>query len=234
MFGFIKRLFSSKEIVPSKKEIEERIDYIDFTNPTLDFNYKKTNINTKFVFFGKENIITDIEEFYKVYDPNKKTVLFLDNYEDISFVIKACIDKLETPSGKSAKDEFNFIGIFGISSVKVMYNCDILNKVKIDYAILDLTLEELLKYKNRPVTIDGVDVGINIKNKYKDCIVMFLTSHTLSTKVPTLRKFYKKYEFYIGKHINKILSDVYIAKNKVLKDNLLSKIFFDKGNKNVV
>lgn len=219
---YFKNLFKKKEV---KSNVEvENITYVKFDPKQMEFIYKGNNYVTEFMYFEKE-VSKDFDVFLSNYDKNKKNVFFLDNYEDISIVITAFINKISRELGRDARDDYNFFGVFGINSVRELCRLELLKKVKVDIAVLDLTLEEIVRDKGMPVTLDGIDVAINILEENKDAEVYFLTSHTLSTKVPTLKKFYSKYEQYIGKG-EKILSDVYINKSKFLKDGSLTNILY--------
>lgn len=221
---YIKNLFKSKEVKQEVPEIED-ITYVKFDPSQMEFIYKGNNYVTDFMYFDKKEVCKDFKAFLSKHDKKKKNVFFLDNYEDISIVITAFINKISRELGKDARDDYNFFGVFGINSVRELCKMEILKNIKIDIAVLDLTLEEIVRDKGMPVTLDGIDVAINILEENKDAEIYFLTSHTLSTKVPTLKKFYAKYAQYIGKG-GKILSDVYINKSKFLKDGSLTSILY--------
>ena len=220
---FIKGLFNKK--VEKPVEEVEKVSYVKFDQEKIEFIYKGNNYVTEFIYFDKNKTCNDFANFLSSLDSNKKNVFFLDNYEDINIVITAFINKVSRELGRDCRDDYNFFGIFGINSVRELCRMEILKNIKIDIAVLDLTLEEIVRDNGMPVTLDGIDVGINILEANKDAEIYFLTSHTLSTKVPTLKKFYSKYATYIGKD-EKILSDVYINKSKFLKDGSLTNILY--------
>lgn len=223
LLDFLKKLFVKKEEKPVVEV--EKISYVKFDPALMEFIYKGNNYVTEFMFFDKEETSKDYEKFLNTYDKNKKNVFFLDNYEDISIVITAFINKISRELGKDAREDYNFFGVFGINSVRELCKMELLKNVKIDIAVLDLTLEEIVRNNGTPVTLDGIDVAINILEENEDVEIYFLTSHTLSTKVPTLKKFYTKYAQYIGKE-EKILSDVYINKSKFLRDGSLTSVLY--------
>ena len=77
------------------------------------------------------------------------------------------------------------------------------SNIKIDYAVLDITINTFAKVEDSVLEIDGVDLAIYIDKKYSDCKVMFNTAHTMNPRNPTVSSYMSKFKQHFNVGIEK-------------------------------
>lgn len=212
MFTIIKTLidlfFSKPKEVPTKKD--EDSEYIKEMNNQLEmlnqYDFKNINLpklGTSDSFFGNKNIKND----------NLKNILIVDDLEDIDVLYLRAFKAIKVTNDKKNKErnvykDFNVYSTFENNCGAIAFN--FIKNNRIDYAILDITLGYLTNLDNgKYVTIDGIDLAVEIWKRYPTCHVVFSTVHTCNQKNPTINKYFKKFNILTGKN----LEDYYIEKN---------------------
>lgn len=149
---------------------------------------------------------------YGEHDPSLPTLLIVDDC-DINSLYGADFQMIKV--GKNI-DIYKLFNIYqatgcscGVEAVKFI------NNNKIDYAILDLTLGNFCKLNtgsSKFIEIDGVDLGIAIKNKNPDVKMIFSTAHIFNTRYPEFQEYIDKFESnttgkFITHYLNKLNDD---------------------------
>lgn len=162
-------------------------------------------------------------------DPSLPNLLFVEDYQDMKSAYRIVINNIGKRIGKSLYDQFNICEAYGKycggSSLKF------LRENKIDYAILDITLGEVLNIPSDEdgdgyVFIDGIDIALEILKVNPDAKIIFLTGHTLNEKYPAFKEYIDKFKNATGKS----LIDHYLKKSDVNEEEHLIKFLFGENN----
>ncbi len=172
IFGKFKCLFTTKELC----------------NPAMTYDSP--------IDLGEVDYKTVIPEVTKLtYDPSKKNILIMDDFEGMALLIK---DELKRVQCCDIDKTFNIIlstGSFAGFTVKQFLENE---DIKIDIALLDITLGGVIE----GVEYDGVDIAIILKKYNPDCVIRFVTGHTLNRHNPEIFKFIKKFESFFDVKID--------------------------------
>lgn len=173
-----------------------------------DFEFKKVEK------IPNEILLMDID-YTKVPEPNivnpngEKSLLIVDDYELTSVLYANDFSKIKEDYNKDVEQDFKVIRCLdkdsGLQAFKLVY----MDKVKIDYALLDLTLGCLIKLPNKQFAeVDGADLGIYIKQQNPNAVIRFITMHTMNLDNFVVTSYRDK----LAKH-NIDLVSLYIDKN---------------------
>lgn len=128
------------------------------------------------------------------YDPNKKTILIMDDFEGIISIVLDDFDIISKIYGLDIKTDFNILCSTGnFAAFDVMNFLDKSSK-KIDFAILDITLGGMDVRDNEIIELDGVDVAFKLQDRNPDFKVLFCTGHNITKKNPNVREIMVKWE----------------------------------------
>lgn len=192
MFDFIKNLWRKTTHV----EEEEGVDFLKGKELFTDGNIVRLKIQgTK-----------DFEE--SLIDNNKKTLLIVDDDPGISIVFLNMIDTLKLDYDVDLFNDFNVVTSFGSTCAQDAFEFN--KKYKIDYALLDITLREIISIKNHEDgtflyhALDGFDVEQELNKMNPDLKYRFLTSHNLEFKRERFKDLHEKFglnltDYYINK-----------------------------------
>lgn len=192
MFDFLKNIFNRKTNQEVYPNVRDEVDY-DFLNGDLN------------------RVLLNGETFNRdLLDPNKKTLLIVDDYIEMTTLFKNTIQEIEDDYEFDIEKEFNIVMIIGDDCGKD--SLKFIESFSVDYAILDITLREIVQKKingrNSFGAIDGIDIGIEILERYPECKLIFLTAHNLDTTNNKFTSLHEKYRQYL----NGELVDHYINK----------------------
>lgn len=206
MFTFIKDLYKKLTTVEEIVEEDKDKKYLE----EMQYQLELLNQND----FGKINLPklgTHDKRFEGANtetNPHLKNVLIVDDLEDIDVVYKTAFNRIQRSYKKNVYKDFNVYITFEPNCGAVAFN--FLKENRIDYAILDITLGYLTRLNNgQTLTIDGIDLAVEIWKRYPQSHICFSTVHTCNQKNPTVAKYFKKFNKLTGKH----LDDYYIEKN---------------------
>jgi len=138
-------------------------------------------------------------DFVNGYDPNKETLLIMDDIDDTYTMYEIDFDKIKLLKDKDIYARFNVVTAMGVEAGFLAYKA-IQYGLKIDYAILDITVGNMIKFSNGEyLDIDGVDIGLMLlKNDTK---IIFSTVHTMNKKMLVMEYYINKFENCEGKDI---------------------------------
>jgi len=133
--------------------------------------------------FYKENPCNEPSLLETVSDPiilgnqeSKRTLLLMDDQEIVFYLYNNDFLEMKKRFGYDVLEEFKVVQCegpdAGFIASKYISTCD----DDIVIAILDLTLGKVIRTKKGPVLYDGVDVAIEIINKYTKCKISFCTA----------------------------------------------------------
>lgn len=200
MFEFIKTWFKKEE----KKEV---------VIPAEDIEYDLEHGDLKRIFLNGKNFKEED------LDPNKKTILFVDDYIEMSTLLKNTIRDMNDEFDIDIESMYNVVFAIGDNCGKD--SLTFIENHRVDYAILDITLREIIKKtingKSTYGAVNGIDIGIEIRERYSDCKLLFLTAHNLDTKNDKFHMLHKKFYDYFGDdlsshYLNKLDPD----RNKII------------------
>lgn len=169
--------------------------------------------------------VEDVYPVSGVHDYNKKTILLVDDYKAMESLYDIAFLNFKENYKKDVNSDFNIYKIFGehcgIKALKLLH------KIKIDYAILDLTLGEIIKIESclddKYVCLDGVDIANELYKVNKDCKTVFVTAHNLNSKYDKFKMFRDKFKL----ATNKDIEDYYINKLEEERDNELLEFIYE-------
>lgn len=138
------------------------------------------------------------------YDKNKKTILIMDDREEIISSILDDLKSLER-SGDFFINDYNILTVFTkMAGFDVLRIIDEAKEIEIHYALLDIILggKKLVGDKRR--MIDGVDVAINLYQRFNSIDILFFTGCIVdNSNDPT--NFKNKFEKFMGDSISKYM-----------------------------
>jgi len=121
-------------------------------------------------------------------DKNKKNIFIMDDFDGMGSLIK---DEIKHVSCINIPEQFNIIldtGTFAGFSLRNLLN--VKKDLKIDLAFLDITLGGIVNGEE----LDGIDIAILLKKRNPNCLIKFVTGHTLNKHNPEIFKFIQKFE----------------------------------------
>lgn len=173
--------------------------------------------------------LKDVEDVVPVnnnHNYDKKTLLFVDDYKAMESLYNIAFINNKETTKRDVYEDFNVYKIFGENcGIKAL---KLIEKQKIDYAILDLTLGEIVHYNaeddnEKYVCIDGVDIASEILKHNPEAKIVFVTAHNLNTKYDKFKMFTEKFKAVANEDIEKH----YINKLEEDRDQELIDFIYD-------
>jgi len=127
-----------------------------------------------------------------------KTIFIMDDFDGMAELIK---DELKQAKCCNLNEHFNIVvstGIFAGFSIRNLLQEN--PNLVIDIAFLDITLGGIINGEE----IDGIDIAILLKERNPDCLIKFVTGHTLNKHNPEIFKFIYKFESTFGVKMDEI------------------------------
>lgn len=188
----LKSLFVNKQVQDDiiLTEMREVLNSINYSEE-IDYNRipsaEVTIINKKLPYLL---ILDDIPETISLYSTDFRNINRLYNY--------------------NVEEEFNTVKCLGVKAGLTAHKYLELEDGYVDYAILDITLGYIIKFKNGDFEeFDGIDIAIKILEKNPKAKIIFSTAHTMNRRNPDIIRYINKFESATGKDIN----NYYINKN---------------------
>lgn len=138
------------------------------------------------------------------YDKNKKTILIMDDREEIISSILDDLKSLER-SGDFFINDYNILTVFTkMAGFDVLRIIDEAKEIEIHYALLDIILGGKKLVDDKRKMIDGVDVAINLYQRFNSIDILFFTGCIVdNSNDPT--NFKNKFEKFMGDSISKYM-----------------------------
>jgi hypothetical protein len=138
------------------------------------------------------------------YDKNKKTILIMDDREEIISSILDDLKSLERSGGFFIND-YNVLTVFTkMAGFDVLRIIDEAKEIEIHYALLDIILGGKKLFGDKRKMIDGVDVAINLYERFNYIDILFFTGCIVdNSNDPT--NFKNKFEKFMGDSISKYM-----------------------------
>jgi len=141
-------------------------------------------------------------EYRNEYDPNKPTILIMDDIIDTYSLYEIDFNKIKIKYKQDIFNAYNVVTALGAEAGFIAYKY-IMEGNRVDYAILDITIGSIVKFDNGEfLDIDGVDIGLCIL-KNTSAKVLFSTAHSLNRKNLVMEYYITKFEEYQGDDISK-------------------------------
>lgn len=200
------------------KKIQDVLDKINWEN------IKDLEVGTK------SNVFSVFPWFSIKRDDTKQNILIVDDYEDIIYVIDRAFKKLYTDYTNLAcgceEDDAGLNCVYKTHNVfqALGVTCSLtamkfIRENKVDIAILDLTLGDLIHIDpETKLTMDGVDLIIEIIKRNPDCKFIFLTAHsfTKEDEVSLTSNIRQKYKNKFKLVLNKNIEDYVVSKQDII------------------
>ncbi len=152
----------------------------------------------------------------KNFDKTKPTILIMDDFVGMATLIQ---DELERVKCIDVKKNYNILTATGNYAAFTVKNLLKDGEPPIDIALLDITLGGVVKGQE----YDGVDVAILIKKYYPNCVIRFVTGHTLNRHNPEIFQFIKKFEDFFGVKIDETHQVLYNGTNREIYKHIINK-----------
>jgi len=161
-------------------------------------------------------------------DKDKFNMLLMDDFLEQFTLYDLDFKKIKREYFYDVKDKINIIKAAGKYAGFMTYKLLKSNKIRIDFALLDLTLETSIKISNGDIIeYDGIDIAFELLDRNKDCIILFCTAHSLNKKDPLMSFYIKKFE----ERTNLNFDDFYMSKASIRHKRIYEKILeMEKSN----
>lgn len=153
----------------------------------------------------------------------EKTFLMVDDIPYTKLLFKQDFKTILPLHGKDIENDFKIVECFGNKAGWMAYKYAVLDNNKIDYGMFDITLGHVLKYNERIMDIDGIDIAYHIKNKFESMKFLLFTAHSLNKDSAIINRYITK----LKNALNINLQDVYLNKNSDRYETIY-KLLYDK------
>ena len=168
----------------------------------------KSSSDSKYNTTDLDNLDLSVFKEPTIYGIGDKKLLLLDDVGMMYNLYKITFGKINRLYNVNVENNFSIVSSIGKLSGYMAYKY-ILNN-KIDYALLDITLGDLVRNKlNNSVEIDGIDIAIKLLELNPDIKFKFISAHTLNKRNYTMVNYFNKFESVTNLDISKY----YIYKN---------------------
>ena len=154
--------------------------------------------------------------FSNEFQKEKPTILIMDDFIGMANLIDNELGRVECVD---VKETFNIISATGSYAAFTVKNLLKDGEPPIDIALLDITLGGVVKGQE----YDGVDVAILIKKYYPECVIRFVTGHTLNRHNPEIFQFIKKFEDFFKVKIDETHTIMYNNKEREIYKHIINK-----------
>lgn len=201
MLEFLKRLFKPKE--PEIKRITEDKHAENLLNKCKESNDScAVDMNWDII---EDPIIRDISK-------SKPSLLLMDDIADTLTMYDIDFVNIKKLFHNDIYNDFNIISCRGDYAGFIAQKFIDRDLIKIDYAILDITLGKIIKLRNAEfIEIDGIDIAISILKQNPDAKILFSTGHDVSERNPSMNQYFTKWYEATGKD----LKDCFVKKENV-------------------
>jgi hypothetical protein len=192
---------------------EEKISPLPYTKPN--------ELNIPF-----ENLDIPLLKTYSLIKEYRPTILLMDDFpgmvsilrDDFDFIDKNIKNEINIISADSLMAAFavdNFLKMDNKKFEYVQKEDDYIHPtidgkiLKIDMALLDITISGIMNINDDLIELDGIDVAKLIREKYPECKIYFVTGHAPNKRNPKIFKYMDKFE----KIFNEDITPYIIPKN---------------------
>lgn len=158
----------------------------------------------------------------------EKSVLIVDDQDIVSILYKNDINRIKDELGADINSDFKVIKCLDKDSGLTAFKIICMDNVKIDFALLDLTLGCMAKVKisgdkelYRYAEVDGADLGIYIKERNPDAKILFVTAHTMNKDNAIVAKYANK----LKEHGLDLFS-IYLSKNSLSRHESIHDLIY--------
>jgi len=127
-----------------------------------------------------------------------KTLLLMDDQEIVFYLYNNDFNNIKKRYEYDILEHFKVVKCegpdAGIIASKYINACE----DDIVVALLDLTLGNVIRTSKGPILYDGIDIALEIINKYTKCKIGFCTAHMLSEDNPSISELIAKFKHYTG------------------------------------
>lgn len=193
-----------KEVKSNIEDVENKSN----TDTVKQVSVNKLSNDLKYNNNDLDHLDLSIFKEPNIYGIGDKKLLLLDDVGMMYNLYKITFGRINRMYSVDIENHFNIVASIGKLSGYMAYKY-ILNN-KIDYALLDITLGDLVRNKlNNSVEIDGIDIAIKLLELNPDIKFKFISAHTLNKRNYTMVNYFNKFESVTNLDISKH----YIYKN---------------------
>lgn len=196
---------------PDIKQVETKTEIVE-DKPNIDTNKQvyiiKSSSDLKYNNEDLDNLDLSVFKEPSTYGVGDKKLLLLDDVGMMYNLYKITFGRINRMYNVDIENNFNIVASIGKLSGYMAYKYILNNKV--DYALLDITLGDLVRNKlNNSIEIDGIDIAIKLLELNPDIKFKFISAHTLNKRNYTMVEYFNKFESVTNLEISKH----YIYKN---------------------
>lgn len=141
------------------------------------------------------------EVYINEYKEGRPNLLILDDLPSTEILYSIDFRNIQEEHNFDITEKFNVIMIHGrkagFAGLKFLTK-----NIKIDYAILDITIDSLEKFDNGDyIDLDGVDIAIELHKLNNNVRLLFSSAHTMDIRNSLMLEYITKYENYFKKSI---------------------------------
>ena len=213
IYKYIKRLIKNElSDTPSKVETEEiDTDTTDDNSSVVQVN-KFSNIKLK-----------DVSDVTYLAEDSDNNLLIMDDVAITMSLYKISFKNMTRDHFYNIIDHVTIATALGSNAGLVAYKY--LLEHEINFAIIDITIGQIVYTDdNSIIEIDGIDIAIEIWNRYPKAKIVFVTAHSLNRDNKKLNYYFNKFEEMTGKKIE----NYYINKNDLNRTKLLYEFLTSK------
>lgn len=139
-----------------------------------------------------------------------RSILLLDDQSLVKLLYESDFDDLKRLHNIDVYNQYQVVNAFGPHAGYLAYKHVKLDNKKIDYALLDITLGEVVKLPSgNLIELDGIDLAELILSHNSNAKVLFCTAHTLNNTNSIVKKYKEK----VKSLLSKDLEELYMNKN---------------------
>ena len=145
-----------------------------------------------------------------VNEDTKPNIMIVDDIPDTRFIYHIDFKKIKRDKGLDVYKDFGVVECFSEDAGFMAF--DYARRAEhIDYAILDITLENNIKLDTGEfLQIDGIDIAIELRKHNPNIKILFSTAHTMNRRNTLMDYYFTKFANYTD---GEDLMDYYLNKN---------------------
>ena len=156
------------------------------------------------------------EVYINEFKEGRPTLFILDDLPSTEILYTIDFKNINNDYNFDVEEKFNVIMVYGrkvgFAALKFFKK-----NIKIDYAILDITIDSLEKFDNGDyLDLDGIDIAIELNRICKDTKIIFSSAHTLNVRNNLMLEYITKYENHFKNDITKHSIDKNSTRYKVI------------------
>ena len=186
--------------------------------------YDSAGTPTRFIMdqIDYPSVFMKLEPKNKPSKKDAKVLLVIDDIPMTELLYQSDFNKIKKNYKKDISKDFIYYSCFVPEAGFLVYELIFKQNIKVDYAVLDLTLGYDFKLPNGDyVQLDGVDLANYLLQSNPDIKFIFCSAHTMNANNSIIKLYMDKY----SKFASDRLEDKFICKNSNRADGLYNLLY---------